>query len=278
MGRFKFSAVLAAALLATPVAGALAADFPEPPPYIPPPIEVGKTWYLRGHIGMAAQHFKGLEHPLFETAENFAWLDKGHFDAVPTFGVGIGFNHGDHWRFDVTGEYRGKSSFAALDTYTFEDEVFTNSYTGKKSEWLFLANAYYDIGTWHGVTPYVGAGVGFSRNSIYDFTDINAIAGGGGWAPEGHEWSFAWALHAGASMKVTDNLSLDLGYSYLSLGEGKTGPFQNMDPNIGCIADDPPTCSSMTFKGIYSHDVKLGLRWQFDHGVIGSYPPVMAKY
>ena len=28
------------------------------------------------------------------------------------------------------------------------------------SAWLLLANAYADIGTWYGFTPYVGAGIG----------------------------------------------------------------------------------------------------------------------
>lgn len=284
MGRFKLSAVVGAAIMVTPLAGALAADFPQPPPYIPPPVEVGKSWYLRGHIGLAAQHFKGLEHELFSTPASFEWLNPGTFAAVPTFGVGVGFTHGDHWRFDVTGEYRGKSAFAALDRYDedsnppdYEGDTWgINDYSGFKSEWLFLANAYYDIGTWHGVTPYVGAGIGFSRNSIYGFTDNNTIQGGGGWAPTGHNWSLAWALHAGASMQVTNNLSLDLGYSFVSLGDGKTGPFQNQDPTLSaCLPDN---CTGVTFKGIYSHDVKLGLRWAFDHGVIGTYPPVMAKY
>lgn len=47
-----------------------------------------------------------------------------------------------------------------------------NIYSGSKSEWLILANAYVDLGTWWNITPFVGAGVGMSRNTISGFTDL----------------------------------------------------------------------------------------------------------
>jgi len=235
MGHSKLSAVIGAALFLLPAAGALAADIPSIPP---PPAGFAGGWYLRGHIGMAAQHFKGLEHPDFAIPDSFEWVDEGSFDAVPIFGLGIGYKATEHLRFDLTGEYRGKSSFSALDRYDTDSnppnydgtpgaDWGTNHYTGKKSELTFLANAYYDIATWRGFTPYVGAGIGFSYNTISDFVDNNVPADAQGFAPTGHEWSLAWALHAGASMQVTDNLSLDLGYSFTHLGDAQTGEFQN---------------------------------------------------
>ena len=185
MGRFARSALIGVALVLPLSAGALAADLPEIPPYVPPPVEVGGGWYLRGHIGMAAQHFDGLQHPLIDEAmatdDIFNWVDKGNFDAVPTFGLGIGYRHNDHLRFDLTGEYRGKASFSALDYYDVDTGVGgddgSNNYTAKKSELTFLVNGYYDIGTWHGVTPYLGGGIGMSYNTIDDFRDTNTPTG-----------------------------------------------------------------------------------------------------
>jgi opacity protein-like surface antigen len=274
MGRFTISALAGAALLAAPL-GALAADYPEPPVYVPPPVGFQYDWYLKGYIGLAAQHFQGLEHPAFATATDFAWLDEGQFDGVPLFGIGVGFRHNEHLRFDLTGEYRAKSAFSALDTYTDGGDVFTNEYSGKKQEFLFLANAYFDLNEIHGITPYVGAGVGASYNTIYDFVDTNVIAGGGGWAPTGNKLSLAWALHAGASMQVNERLSLDFGYSFVSLGDAQTGPFQNLDPGVGCASNTPPDCVPMNFRGLYSHDFKVGARWAFGHNQ-PSY--VTAKY
>jgi len=285
MGRFTLSALAGAALLAAPL-GALAADYPTPPVYVPPPVGFQYDWYLKGYIGLAAQHFKGLEHPAFETPLFFEWLDEGQFDGVPLFGVGVGFRHSENLRFDLTAEYRAKSAFSALDRYDTDSnppdfdgdpgpDWGTNHYTGKKQEILVLANAYYDFNEIHGITPYVGAGIGASYNTIYDFVDENVPAAGGGWAPTGSKLSLAWALHAGASMQVNERLTLDFGYSFVSLGDAQTGPFQNLDPTVGCIANVPPDCVPMEFKGLYSHDFKVGARWAFGHNQ-PSY--VTAKY
>jgi len=280
MGRFKLALCAGAALCVVLPAGVLAADYPRPPPYVPPPVEIGHNWYLKGYIGMANQHFSGLSHPGFDDPAfapvYFEWLDPGNFDAVPLFGVGIGWRHSDHVRFDLTGEYRGKSSFTALDRYdTLGDTDLplfdgtpgpdwgTNQYTGKKSEFLFLANAYYDIADWHGFTPYVGGGIGASYNSIHDFVDNNVLAGGQASAGEGHQLSLAWALHAGASMQVTNNLTLDFGYSFISLGDAKTGLLENVDPGLACTATGG-TCYPVTFRDLISHDFKLSARWSFD--------------
>lgn len=277
MSGFKLSALVGAALFMLPSAAAFAADMPQIPP---PPTHFGGNWYLRGDIGMAAQHFHGLDHPDFATAPDFLFLDPGQFDAVPTFQVGIGYRYSDHVRFDLTGQYRGKSAFSALDQYTNTtpdpDETQTNHYTGKKDEWLVLANGYYDFNSWKGITPYVGAGVGVSYNSIYDFVDNNVIGGAQGWAPTGHKLSLAWALHAGASVQVTNNLTMDLGYSFVSLGDAQTGEFQNSDPAFGCTVG--VDCVPMTFKGLYSHDFKVGLRWALDQPAATSYYPPVVKY
>lgn len=256
---------------------AMAADLPEPPVYDPP--SAFGAWYLRGHIGMSNQQFGGLDHPAFDNPVYFEWLDEGNFDSAPIAGVGFGYRFNDWFRVDLTGEYRGKAEFSALDRYSdqldpeFDDseEWGTNNYSGKKSEWLFLANAYYDIGTWQRVTPYVGAGIGASYNTITDFVDINAPNSSGGFAGTGHEWNLAWALHAGMSYKATKNLFIDFGYSFVNLGNGTTSEFTSFG---GQCSVDP--CQSMKFKDIISHDVKLGFRWEF--GGDDYYDTAMVKY
>jgi opacity protein-like surface antigen len=288
MSRFKLHALIGAALLVVPL-GALAADYPQPPPYVPPPAGFHGDWYLKGYIGGAFQHFGGLEHPLFLEPDTFQWLHRGEFDGVPLAGIGIGFRHSDHLRFDITGEYRGKSGFSALDRYDsntensdFDDDCTfapgedcgTNHYTGQKQEWLVLANAYFDLNEIHGIRPYIGAGIGASYNTIYNFIDNNVITNGQAWAPTGSRWSLAWALHAGASLPVNDRLTLELGYSFVKLGDAVTGPFQNVDPNASnCLPND---CVGVVFKDIYSHDFKIAARWALGH-TQPSYP-VMAKY
>jgi opacity protein-like surface antigen len=201
-------------------------------------------------------------------APNFTWLDKGGFDSAPLFGLGIGYQYNNWLRFDLTGEYRGKASFHALDSYTGG----TNEYSGTKSEWLFLANGYIDLGTWWSVTPFVGAGIGFANINIDHFRDINVLNSGGGYADSGSTTNFAWALHAGLAYQVTPNFSIELAYRYLNMGDGKTGIAYNLN---GTTSN-----SVYTFKDITSHDIKFGVRWMMDGG-IGKMPvqqyPLMTK-
>jgi opacity protein-like surface antigen len=234
--------------------GALAADLAAPYQ----PIATG-GWYLRGYIGQSNQFVNSISHPSFATAPQFTFFDKGGFDSAPFFGAGVGYQWNSWFRTDVTGEYRGKAGFHALDSYydTVNAGYRTNDYTASKSEWVALANAYIDLGTWWSITPFIGAGVGVAFNTIEHFRDTNVIAGGGGWADTGTQTSLAWALHAGASYRASQNFAVELSYRYLNVGNGRSGLLQNLDPSFS--SGNP--LAPMTFHNIQSHDLMLGLRW-----------------
>lgn len=249
--------ILAAAIVAGGCAPAMAADLYEPP-IIEVPAPVYGGWYIRGHIGMSNQDFDGLDSSLYDnpTISDFGWYDEGGFASAPLFGAGIGYEFNDYLRGDLTVEYRGKSDFEALDWVdSTVTGLTTNDFRAKKSEWLIMANAYADLGTFYSVTPYLGAGVGASRNTISHFRDVNIITGGGGYADDESEWNLAWALHAGLGIEATERLTLDLGYSFVSLGDAKTGTFHNDDPAFDIDND------GFEFNDIYSHDFKLGVRY-----------------
>lgn len=261
---FDFRAPLAGAiLLGSLAAPAGAADLYDPVPYeAPVAAPQFSGWYLRGHVGMSNQSFDGLEYDYFDTpgfTQN--WLDDGGFDSAPIGGVGVGYQFNDWLRSDVTAEFRGKSNFHALDSFTNDATgavIGTNAYSASKSEWLLLANAYVDLGEFHGISPYLGAGIGASRNTIDHFNDSNVFAGGGGYASKDSQWELAWALHAGVGYAVTDRLTMDLGYSFVHLGDGKTDVAQNYDPAFSRPND------GFTFKDLTSHDLKLGFRYKFN--------------
>src|ERR1041384_4125289 len=151
-----------------------AADMPGLPPIYPPPVEeyaAASGWYLRGDIGMTNQRFKNLHQRLYDvpgtTVEpvGFGW------DSSMFFGLGIGYKFNDWFRADLTGAYRGKANFHGSDHVTFNGGEGVDNYSGSKSEWLFLANAYVDLGTWWCVTPYIGAGIGAAKINIIGFRD-----------------------------------------------------------------------------------------------------------
>lgn len=265
MKSINVTAFAVATVVAVSALPAAAADVYVPPvykDYVPEEPAFG-GWYLRGHIGMSNQRFKGLDYFRYDDpAIDVIWLDRGGFGSAPIFGGGVGYQFNDWLRTDVTAEYRGKATFTALDRIVDAGDPDTilgiNDYRAKKSELLFLANVYADLGNFSGLTPYIGAGIGASRNTISGFNDSNILTSGGGYADRNSQWELAWALHAGVSYDVTERTAIDFGYSYTFLGDGQTGPGQNYDPSLTVPND------GWTFKDLQSHDLKLGFRYKFN--------------
>lgn len=245
----------AVALLATAAqTGARAADMPMPPV---PIIEeyVASGWYLRGDIGMSNQQVKSLHNALYDTSTSVNTTQKG-FDSAPLFGLGVGYQWNTWLRTDLTGEYRGKANFHGLDIVRSGGTNGTDEYRASKSEWLVLANIYADLGTWYSFTPFIGAGVGVSYNTISDFLDVCTVCASGSVATGANmsKWNFAWALHAGVSYKVNNQLTLEFAYRYVDLGNAIAGDLITYN-GINNIYNP------MEFKNITSHDLKFGVRW-----------------
>jgi opacity protein-like surface antigen len=159
---------------------------------------------------------------------------------------------------------------------TYPGGFNTDTYHATKSEWVVLANAYVDLGTWWCITPFIGAGVGGARVSIANFTDqsINNFGGitspGLAFGDNVAKWNFAWAAHAGLAYKVTPNFTVELAYRYLDMGDGLTGDLRAFD---GTNNINNPT----TFKHITSHDLKLGVRWDLTSPQVYAPPPLVTK-
>jgi opacity protein-like surface antigen len=258
--RFAPWAIVGAITLASTVANA--ADLPPQPicvpraqahlwPGVPLCAEEFGGWYLRGDIGITNQKVDKLENVLLPPSTQHV---NAEFDSAGLFGIGAGYQFNNWLRVDVTGEYRGNSDFHGLDVVRFGGSTQTNEYRATKSEWLVLANAYLDLGTWWCVTPFVGAGIGASRVNVSSFVDVNTPTGGVAYAPNESKWNLAWALHAGLAFQASNNLAIELAYRYTNLGDGHVGDAVTFN-GINDIYN--PT----TFKDITSHDVKLGLRW-----------------
>lgn len=262
----------AAALLSS---SAFAADLTVPPPmYPPPPPAAYGGWYLRGDIGMSNQHVKNLVFTQPGAYNNEVVSETSSFSSAGIFDLGVGYQFNNWFRADVTAQYRGKSDFTGLDmvsgTGPFAGFYNNDNYTATKSELLFLANAYADLGTWWCITPFVGAGVGMARVTISNFTDLGVNNNHGTYfggppvvadasAGSASEWNFAWALHAGLAYQVTPDVTLELAYSYVDLGDGVTGPVNSFDH--ATYVNAPP----FKFHNITSNDLTLGVRWNFDN-------------
>lgn len=218
-----------AAALAFFASTAMAADY-DPPIYIEEvpemvPVEIGSGWYLRGDVSY------NFEDPLYDF-EPFG-IDTKHrrFGA----GGGVGYHFSDNFRADVNIAYLGG------DSVSFDDGI--DAFDASHNVWSGLVNGYFDIATIMGLTPYVGAGAGvtYSRHEI----DVDAPSFGVAGSFADRQYNFAYALMAGASYKISDNASVDLGYQFLHT------------PNMEYLNTDTGTID----EGVKQHLFKVGLRY-----------------
>jgi opacity protein-like surface antigen len=288
MSNLKILAV-AGFVLSGAASVASAADLGHPRPAGLPPIPVaapiGETtgWYLRADIGIAYQNSNpeivdNRFTPTTVGLHNFSMSNPGFV------GIGAGYQFNSWLRGDITGEYRLQSRFGFTDNYCFGDNgglpvatpgiacsvgpAFTgqdsrNFYTGRVASLLFLANAYVDLGTWSGFTPFLGAGIGFAQHKFSNLVDtgisdnyfLGVNVGTSGVAPttfaDKTTSNFAWALMAGVAYDLSPAYKIEVAYRYLNMGKGSQS-----------LACGGPTCGdSINYKDIDAHEFKIGLRW-----------------
>ena len=192
-------------------------------------------------------------------------IDQKEFGDAVFVGGGIGFQWNSWLRFDATAEYRAKTKFKAIGSYTefCPGGRCFDVYDGKHSAVVVMANAYIDLGTWMCLTPFVGAGAGYRAHTITGFSDTGYISNGttgfGYSQSDFSEWKFAWAVHAGVAYNVNNNFKMELAYRYLNFGNVNTGV---IDCAVGRLLDRragraPSTPSAR----LDSHDLKFGMRW-----------------
>jgi opacity protein-like surface antigen len=283
MRSVKFLVAAGAASLLS--SAAFAADMPSimpaPQPYYAPPPQDYGGWYLRGDIGMTNQSLNNLTLATAPFPAGFQSTGMG-FDSSTSYDVGIGYQFNNWFRADVTGEYRGNanfhgSQFSPLNA-SFPGFAEVDNYSGSTHEWVAMANGYVDLGTWSCITPFVGAGIGASRNTISGFRDdgVNLFTGVGTspsstFAADGSKWNFAWALHAGLAYKVAPGFTVELAYRYINLGDGVTGPTNSFD-GVTVVNQ-----SGFVMKDITAQDIKLGVRWDLSSPPAYTPPPLVTK-
>lgn len=277
------------AMAATLVASAGAADLAEPIVYEAPVYEAPEAlpkaaggWYLRGDIGYRLNTFHGAD---YMTATGFDGYLDGSLSNSYSIGGGVGYHVNHYLRADLTLDYDFKTDFegSTTGTCTFTDpgpdgvlgtvddipgatrDCTSSDISGYKA-WTLLSNAYVDLGTYSGFTPYVGAGIGGAYVQWHELT--NTISGGndqdGTYVHEGSsDWRFAYALMAGVSYAVNHNVSVDLGYRYKKIAGSHMFGYEAVS-GTGIGVD----------RGISSHEFRAGLRYKFGGGEQAVYHPV----
>jgi opacity protein-like surface antigen len=279
--------VLSAAVASLTLAPAVAADlFGTAPPLTIPAsqastaVEIGSNWYLRGDIGV------GFDDAPSVTLEAVPSVPPGYLGSAPAPGgsgagfagdLGFGYRFNDFLRMDATWDYWASPSrtrsFAVVCPYGLQG--VTNPLTGAAAGYLydttntcagttslsqhnntFLANGYVDLGTYSGLTPYVGGGVGLNMNFMQGSSSFIETANGFGYAANltntggypsvwvnsagqpiapqpnipftAQNWNrtinattyrFAWSLTAGLGFQLNPSATLDVGYRFIDGGQ-----------------------------------------------------------
>ncbi len=233
--------------LAASATGARAADMGPSPVFSAPPktemVELGSGWYLRGDAS-----FSNYTKPKV----SYANIEYSGEKIESAWGVGGGFGYKFlNWlRADVTLDYRFPATFRGRTDvpgfYSLE-RARVNSYSA-------LLNGYLDLGTWSGITPYIGAGIGAGGARMESYVGTNYTAAGAlvnqvqFYAKERNQ--LAWALMAGVAVDVGSSFALDLGYRYLNIGDASSIP-----DVLG---------NSVRFKDLNLHEFRIGLRYMID--------------
>ena len=213
---------------------AMAADMPYGyPQHQPAGIvqEFVSGWYLRGDIGYRTNVSVG------NAVSDFPLPTTLDISDVAMVGAGGGYKAG-WFRADVTIDYAGNAKFSG-------DGPFIDAYTGKIESWTALANVYFDLGTWNGLTPYVGIGAGAITYRTYDYN-----------APFGiftldyqSNTQFAWAYMAGLVWRFAPRWFVDFSYRRLNMGEVTFNPLLN---------------NELILRDLNANEFRIGLRYALD--------------
>ncbi len=214
---------------------ARAADVPTGvyPQYQPAGVvtEYTSGWYLRGDIGWRADTKIGSAFSDFPIPSGLS------IDSIVTGGGGGGYKSG-WFRADVTVDYSGKTRFS---TTARPNGV----YDAKVDTLVALANVYLDLGTWSGITPYVGAGAGVANFWVQDYSAPNGPIN-----PDKQSHAdFAWAVMAGVAWNFAPRWSVDMSYRFLNLGE---------------TTFNPHMVNYLTLQDLTANEFRIGLRYQMD--------------
>lgn len=195
---------------------------------------------------------------------------SGDFGASPLFEVAAGLEVTDYFRIEAALDYRPSLAFEG--NANFRSSGNDQPVSGDVTQWGAMGFAYLEplaaLGVEAPVRPFVGLGLGFSRNQIsrmtYEFPDLRqpaySITQGG------TTTNFAWAATAGLGYDVSDSLTLEIAWRYSDLGDVETDEGDLYSERYSKRQDRPiqfdipigETKANLTTQG-----VTVSARWRF---------------
>ncbi|MCO6404877.1 outer membrane beta-barrel protein [Aurantimonas endophytica] len=258
-------------------AAAQAADIIEEPIYVEPPVPVYEEpvkenysgWYIRGDAGYLFSSTGSGDYRVFGEEGSRYHYDELKLKGSYTVGAGVGYRVAEHFRADLSLDYYDLDIDGRSDCPSYVGFGCYYNDSSSADVWTAMANAYVDLPYFGPIAPYFGAGLGFAHVSYGKMTNeiCNPTCGVEGNFIGYHDgedsWRFASSLMAGASVDLTKQLKLDVGYRYTRVFEGDAFGYDQVDSAFGARGvqgrDD----------GFNLHAVRAGLRYEFGSGGFG---------
>jgi opacity protein-like surface antigen len=227
--------------------------------YEPTQMSRPAMFYARGDFTYSANSYSDItELSNYSQTQTSMGASRG-------WGFGFGMYFSPNIRGDVTLDWIGKSEVRGTindvnATVQGERQFGLRNMVG-------LANLYYDFDTRSRFTPYLGVGLGVSRNTTTNgmivindcAASYGGLAAGCAATNEGTtKISAAGALMAGVSAKLGDRWTLDAGYRFLYLGDAQTG-----EVKITRAVNNPAwpqTLTPISIHDQYAHQFRVGMR------------------
>lgn len=186
------------------------------------------------------------------------------------YGLEVGAKVYDSLRVGLSVDYRPNYSAKPTDNYVYtvpasdaktKDPVnynMTDSFHYKVKSLVTMANLYYDVTDFNGVTPYVNLGLGVSQNKAKLDMDRSATdfpeGGTNHYSYSKTKTNFAYKLGLGARYAVNDQFDVDVRYQYVDLGKFEVTGVAQREGVDGTVAK----------KGkLRSHEFLLGVAFKF---------------
>ena len=156
-----------------------------------------------------------------ETTDN----DLGNSDLL---GIGIGKYFSETFRGEISVTQRNGFKYATTLTKVDGAANTTNKYKADVESLAIFVNGYFDSQpisvSKTSLTPYLGIGLGMSRNKMGSVDLIQTSDGAVfGKASSNTETEFAFKFALGALIELSDSVSMDINYQYVDLGDIKSG-------------------------------------------------------
>jgi opacity protein-like surface antigen len=207
------------------------------------------TWsfgqfYMRGDAGgafSAGSSLKSTEPYASDSLLGPGAELQGNTGNSDIFDIGLGARLLPYLRWDATLSYLPSMKFSGSGN------------AAHMNSWVGMVNGYIDLkglmpAAFGPFQPYVDAGIGAASNTM---DALSTTLGGGTTISGNTRTSLAYGVGAGVGYPVAPNMTLDVAYRYLGLGEAETGSSDTAGPVAPLKTD------------LRENTVTMGLRYMF---------------